>query len=686
MKICNDSSRIIIVEDDMSAATMLKKILEKCGHEVVAVTDTGEDAIEKSSSLKPDMVLMDISLGGKVDGVDAAREIFKRFDIPFIYITGGVDDDTFERAKETMPFGYILKPFNYNILVSTIELGLYKFRIEKDLRESEKRNQTMLSAIPDIMFNLRPDGSFLRRGEADLAKNVWSDAIAQKAMPSIKQVVKSGEPRIVEYASKKGGVVKHLEARILKSVDGSALVIIRDITERKNAERELMEYKETLEKKVEERTQELSKINHSLLEQIQLRQQSEENLRLFSLAFNQSPYYALIVDKNGMVLYVNQKFIELSGYDMDELLGMNVQEAGNPVLPEPELWRKMAQGSRWHGEVYGLAKGGSLYYGLASVSALRDEEGEATKYVILAEDITRQKKEQLEISKMREILDKSRVDQIDMDMDWRDWKDKMMSRNISRTDKSLFRNINNSFTQGAGFGALISLLEMMSSSAEQRGDKHLVESSIFELVKSNMGIAMTAFKMFSNIDWIITNDFQLEKATFHELYDLVNVAIGEVREYCAIKQQTIIVSDFNYQYSDLTLNLNREYMSKAIYEGLINALKFSKKKTYITVIVFVSGINVEIAILNDPEKGDENLYGIPIEYEKVIFEPFFRLSKLVFEQYRTLDFGLGLTLVEKIVTKHGGEVVARNILDHSDLKREPVVKVNLTISLPIIRQ
>jgi signal transduction histidine kinase len=59
------------------------------------------------------------------------------------------------------------------------------------------------------------------------------------------------------------------------------------------------------------------------------------------------------------------------------------------------------------------------------------------------------------------------------------------------------------------------------------------------------------------------------------------------------------------------------------------------------------------------------------------------MTKFVYEQYNTLDFGLGLTLVEKIVTKHGGEVVAENIVAHSDLKREPQTKVSLTITFPI---
>ena len=91
-----------------------------------------------------------------------------------------------------------------------------------------------------------------------------------------------------------------------------------------------------------------------------------------------------------------------------------------------------------------------------------------------------------------------------------------------------------------------------------------------------------------------------------------------------------------------------------------------------------------VSVINDPEKSDEGIIGIPVEYEKVVFEPFYRLTKVVHEQYNTLEFGLGLTLVEKIVAKQGGEVMARNIVDHSDTRRESQVKVNVSLTMPLL--
>ena len=112
--------------------------------------------------------------------------------------------------------------------------------------------------------------------------------------------------------------------------------------------------------------------------------------------------------------------------------------------------------------------------------------------------------------------------------------------------------------------------------------------------------------------------------------------------------------------------------------------KFSKKNSYISVILGMESGNAVISVINDPDKGDSAIIGIPPECESEVFEPFYRLTSFVFEQYNSLDFGLGLTLVDKIISRHGGEVTAKNLVDYSDIKRDPQVKVNFSVTLPMI--
>jgi PAS domain S-box-containing protein len=676
--------KILIVEDDKTSALMLRQMLEKYGYIILASVATGEEAIVQSEKLQPDIILMDINLAGDKDGIETADIIYKKQGIPFLYLTVSTDDKTISRAKATTPYGYILKPYDKNMLYASIEMAIYKYETEQRLKESEKRNRDILSTIPDIMFNLNADGSFCDDIEREMARRVWNDKTARMAAPLIEAALKTGEPQIFEYSLKKADSISHLEARIIKSGGSKALVIAREVTDKKNAELELSSYRDRLEELVDQRTKELSNANKTLSSEIDIRKKIEHNLRVFSHAIDQNPNIVVIINKNSEVEYVNTKFTDLSGFSSDDIIGSKVNSQGNKVFPEPEMWDNIVKNSGWKGELYSLNKKGEIYYLNASVASIKDQKGDISHYIISAEDITQKKKDNMTIEQISRVIERSKVDLLDKDIDWQEWKEKMMSRSISRTDKSLFRNINNSFTQGAGFGTLISLLEMMSSTAIRSGSECTVDNSLFELISNNLKIAQDAFKTFSNIDWIISNEFALEKISLPDIYDYTKAVIEKAKPFTSNKGQRLIISDYKISDKELYLNLNKEHYFKAVYEGLINAMKFSKNNSYIVVIIHLTGRNLGVSIINDPEKTDEGIIGVPPEYEKVVFEPFYRLTKFVFEQYNTLDFGLGLTLIDKIIGKHGGEVFINNILDHTDLKREPQTKVNLTMMLPML--
>ncbi len=680
---CQVSASILIAENDPSSMDLLKKMLTDCGHQIAGAVETGEEAVLIAEKVKPDLILMGIFLKGGIDGITATSLLKKKLNIPTIYITGGLEDHDFERVKESMPYGFILKPFDYNMLVYCIDLALHRFFTEKNLKEVEQRSLDILTANPDKIFYVNRKGRFLNSREAESAGKNWPDQIARRALPVIERVTASGASEAFEYAVKRKGKIINYEARIIKSKEERALVIIRDVSIRKKAEKELSLYRENLEKKVEGRTRELTQFNQGLSDEISRREETESELRIFRHAMNQSPCLVIIFNAGGEVEFVNQKFIEISGYEYNELIGQKMSQPGNRIFPEPEMWNKMISSPAWKGEVSSLNAQGELYYSLGTLSSITDENESIVKYIFLSEDITEKKKQDVEIDRVRELMEKSKIDEVDIEMDWRDWQDKMMNRNISRTDKSLFRNINNSFTQGAGFGALISLLGMMKSTAVQKGTKYELDGGIFDLIDKNVTIAETAFKTFSNLDWIITNDFELVEISFREFYEFCRLVIADAEKFCHLKNHKIILNSFPVESAEQKVLFNREYMYKVIYEALINAQKFSRQRTYITVFVSVVGRYGTLSVINDPEKGEGGIVGIPTEYEKVIFEPFFRLSKLVFEQYYCLDFGLGLTLIEKIISKHGGEVNIRNIVDHSDLRREAQVKVNLTVSIPL---
>ena len=102
--------RILVVEDDGIIAWSLQKWLQRQGYEVVGVVASGEEAITQTVSLKPDVVLMDINLSGAMDGLEAVRQIRAEVDVAVVYVTGQVDGETRQRAEETQPCGYVVKP------------------------------------------------------------------------------------------------------------------------------------------------------------------------------------------------------------------------------------------------------------------------------------------------------------------------------------------------------------------------------------------------------------------------------------------------------------------------------------------------------------------------------------------------------------------------------------------------
>lgn len=116
---------ILIVEDDAIVAQDLKVRLTNMGYIVVAITATGEDAIDKARHHLPDVVLMDIRLSGEMDGITAAEKINTKHKIPIVYLTAYADDVTLARARETRPAGYVLKPFDPRNLYVAIEMALY---------------------------------------------------------------------------------------------------------------------------------------------------------------------------------------------------------------------------------------------------------------------------------------------------------------------------------------------------------------------------------------------------------------------------------------------------------------------------------------------------------------------------------------------------------------------------------
>jgi len=137
----NQKYKILIVEDEILVATDIEESLESLGYSVQSIADTGKKAIEAVEKQLPDLILMDINLKGEMTGIEAAKIISKKNDVPIIYLTANTDIDTVNKAKVALPYGYIIKPFTDKDLQTNIEIAIFKFANDVKLKmESEQFN------------------------------------------------------------------------------------------------------------------------------------------------------------------------------------------------------------------------------------------------------------------------------------------------------------------------------------------------------------------------------------------------------------------------------------------------------------------------------------------------------------------------------------------------------------------
>jgi len=308
--------KILVVEDESIEAMGVEQSLKSFNYDVVGISSSGEDALEKIAQFKPDLVLMDIILIGKLDGIETAKKIKEYFDIPVVYLTAHTDDSLVERAKISAPYGYLKKPFNKIELKNIIDLALVKHEMELQLN---KINEDLIRAQ-----RVAKIGSW----ENNLATNdlQWSEEMYKilgfpiNTPVNLEEVTSIFSPEeLIRFQEAVNAAINEdapysMDYKIIRP-DGSVRYI--------HDEGEVVYNEKGEHKSMFGTTQDITK--RKLAEEAL--SGSEENFR--AIAENANDGILIAADK-GSHVYVNPRAVDIFGYSKEELLKTSIEDLAHP--------------------------------------------------------------------------------------------------------------------------------------------------------------------------------------------------------------------------------------------------------------------------------------------------------------------------------------------------------------------
>ena len=396
-----NKARILIVDDGTAGAGDLGGQLVELGYEPVGHTTRGAEAILLAGQLRPDLVLMDISLAGEMNSLAAAQAIHDQFALPVVFLTRFVAEEVMDHAQLAEPFGYLSKPFDRGKLRMVIEMAIYKQSVERQYQARGEWHRSILQKAMDGFWLTDPQGRLLEVNETYCQMSGYSapellamrisdlEAVETAAVTAlrIQKIMAQGADRFESRHRRKDGSLFEVEVSVqYQPANGRRLVVfLRDITARK---------------------------------------QAEESLRLDNqIMAHMADGVYLIRERDGVIVYTNDRFEKMFGYAPGELLGQPgaVVNAPTPQPPEVTAQAIIAELGRtgvWEGEIQNRKKDGSTFWCQARVSTfVHGSYGPV--WVALHQDITSRKlaEEELRVHQMEVLTQNEELRRSQMELD-----------------------------------------------------------------------------------------------------------------------------------------------------------------------------------------------------------------------------------------------------------------------------
>jgi len=601
-------TKILIVEDEVIVARNIEKRLISAGYKVAGIASSAKEAIELAASLKPDLVLMDIKLKGKMDGIDAAKAIRNSYRLPIIYLTSYADEETFQRAKITEPFGYLIKPFELKELNRSVEMALYKNKINNELLENQQRYEIAVYAGKTGVWEFWPNEkkyfsdknlkALYGFSEDELSDSLddWSALVYEEDRTEMGEkfwkFLESNESEfLLEHRiyKKDGSIGWVIDRGILFQPDNEKPLRLigttTDITESKNAELALVK--------------------------------SEERFRN---VFESSGIGMALLGLDGNFTKVNNSFCEMLGYSYNELLEMNMRDITHPVDMDKsmnikyEMINVKSNGSRNVEKRY-LHKSDETIWAIATISLVKDLNDKPHYFIAQIQNITQRKKAEEQLSHYAEEL------------------------KITNQSKDKFFSII-SHDLRSPFNALLGITEYMAQYYKDMSPDE-VKDSVNNIYKSSKKLYSLILNL---LEWsrLHTGRMEVEK-TILNLNEAGKEAVNLLNENASAKKIDLI----NKLSKDINVTADK-YMIDTVLRNLIsNSIKFTKPGGHIILSAIQVGNMAEVSV-------EDNGIGISEENQKKIFR--------IDAQYRRdgtaneKGTGLGLILCKEFVEKNNGTI------------------------------
>lgn len=597
---------ILLVEDEQIVAKYIEKQLTGAGYRIVDSVTSGDKAIEKVAALEPDIVLMDIKIMGSMDGIETADYIRKNHQIPVIFLTSLSDDESFQRAKRTEPFGYLIKPIDLKEFNRVVEMALYKHKIYKEMIDTKQRFQIAAEAAKTRVWELwvEEDKLILDSSMPALfgydendVENIRMDKlifIPKEDRENISKTIQEcveGKSRSFEIQHRiyeKDGSIGWLLLRGVqvpadnnkpKRIIGSAT----DITEQKKYEVAL--------------------------------KRSEEKFRNI---FESSGIGIALLEPDGRFTKVNKSFCEILGYSEKEIIGINFRNITHPGDLEKslDLTKELLKTESIEGksiEKRYLHKNGDIIWALTTISLIRDSENKPSFFIAQVQNITKRKKYEEQLIKYTEEL-------------------KLLNAAKDKFFSIISHDLRNPFN------SLLGLTEYVTHSYDEMTPLEIKSaiSSVYSSSKQVYGLILNL------LEWSMIQSGRLtvDKSVIN-LAELGKEIINLYEESANQKQLELIINI----KEDILVYADKYMIDTIVRNFVSNSIKFTNPGGKITIKGMINGDNAEVSVTDTG-------IGISQEDQKNLFR--------IDEQTRRdgtaneKGTGLGLILCKEFIEKNNG--------------------------------